>query len=80
MAFTGNGTGGQSTSRQNNPDGVYQGTWSDLGAVQIGQPATGVDRKGCVYSFAMTDAGTLTVRDQATCTGDAPLSRSRDIE
>ncbi|GAA3882705.1 PIG-L family deacetylase [Saccharothrix violaceirubra] len=80
LVFTGNGGSGQSMTRQNEPDQGYTGSWDDLGSAHIAQPAAGVDRNGCVYSFAMTDAGSLTVRNQTTCTGAAPLDRYREIE
>ncbi|RLK62353.1 PIG-L family deacetylase [Actinokineospora cianjurensis] len=79
LVFSTNGTGGLSTTRQSDPDGGYPGAWTDLGAVHVGQPAAGVDRQGCVFSFALTDSGSLTVRNQTTCSGGQPLSRVREI-
>ncbi|WP_018687167.1 PIG-L family deacetylase [Actinokineospora enzanensis] len=80
LVFTTNGGGGLSTTRQNGPDSGYPGTWTDLGSVHVGQPASGVDRQGCVFSFALTDSGSLVVRNQTVCSGDQPLSRTREID
>ncbi|PPK63744.1 PIG-L family deacetylase [Actinokineospora auranticolor] len=80
QVFTGNAGSGQSTTKQTGPDAGYATSWSDLGSVHVGQPAAAVDRNGCVFSFAMTDAGYLAVRNQTQCDGSAELDRYREIE
>ncbi|MBM7773269.1 LmbE family N-acetylglucosaminyl deacetylase [Actinokineospora baliensis] len=80
LVFTGNAGTGQSTTRQTGPNAGYATSWSDVGSVHVDQPAAAVDRDGCVFSFALTDAGYLVVRNQTRCSGGSPLSRYREVQ
>ncbi|WP_084477347.1 PIG-L family deacetylase [Actinokineospora enzanensis] len=80
LVFAGNAGTGQSTTRQTGPDAGYSTLWTDVGAVHVDQPAAAVDRDGCVFSFALTDSGSLVVRNQTRCSGGAALDRTREID
>ncbi|WP_018685466.1 PIG-L family deacetylase [Actinokineospora enzanensis] len=80
LLFAQNAGTGQSTTRQNNPNMGYLNSWTDVGSVHVDNPAAAVDRDGCVFSFELTDSGSLVVRNQTQCDGGAPLGRYRDIE